>query len=73
MTMEVLSFSETSDCGWETKQFQNPKVLSEHFPHRQINHLELQHQKRPFCTIDIQSVSGGIVNILGGGSMDYSE
>jgi hypothetical protein len=26
------------------------------------------------CTsIDIQGVSGGIVNILGGGSMDYSE
>jgi len=26
-----------------------------------------------FSLVDVQSVSGGIVNILGGGSMDYSE
>jgi len=25
------------------------------------------------CSLDIQGVSGGTVNILGGGSMDYSE
>jgi len=25
------------------------------------------------CVLNIQGVSGGIVNILGGGSMDYSE
>ena len=29
--------------------------------------------QRDFVIHDIQGVSGGIVNVLGGGSMDYSE
>jgi len=41
------------------------------FSSNEISHLTLYTSQVP--TTNIQGVSGGIVNILGGGSTDYSE
>ena len=41
--------------------------------YKTISNLVNQRNLLIFCTLFIQGVSGGIVNILGGGSMDYSE
>jgi hypothetical protein len=34
---------------------------------------QMRNRNGNIITHDIQSVSGGILNVLGGGSMDYSE
>ena len=42
-------------------------------PHRQTEECKRDWQINGLYTLHVQCVSGGIVNILGGGSMDYSE